>query len=373
MNIKVVSLGILVYLVFSVGCTHDNSLSRTLYEQADAINGGKMYDEFWAQETGFDQEDNNIDVFKYKPEFFQCNHCHGWDGLGRNGSSIDKNPTASRPNVADVSLYQIAQEKTSDELFDLINSSTNRRDIDYDLLSYNPINNNEEGDKMPNYSQLLTDRQIWDLVKFLKEGMMDVSQLYDAQYDGSYPTGTVTYSNMGLNGDAGIGNSFYSDNCAECHGADGLYIGLDEKGLGGFARANPNIVHHKAKFGELNSDPQMNGANDITQEEMRDLYKALADETNFPTDLPGTMSFARDIQPIFTAKCITCHSGVSPPAGLDLSEGNAYDHINNATYINLASPAQSLIYLVPQAHFAKYTSGESDKVLKWIEQGALNN
>jgi hypothetical protein len=42
------------------------------------------------------------------------------------------------------------------------------------------------------------------------------------------------------------------------------------------------------------------------------------------------VSFSSVIQPIFTAKCVDCHPSI---AGLDLSEGNAYNTINNSTYI----------------------------------------
>ena len=40
------------------------------------------------------------------------------------------------------------------------------------------------------------------------------------------------------------------------------------------------------------------------------------------------------IQTIFTNYCIGCHSGGSPAAGMDLSEGNSYDFI-----VNVASSA----------------------------------
>ena len=43
------------------------------------------------------------------------------------------------------------------------------------LATYDPATNAVEGDKMPDLSTLLTDAQIWDLVKFIKEGAFDVS------------------------------------------------------------------------------------------------------------------------------------------------------------------------------------------------------
>jgi hypothetical protein len=46
---------------------------------------------------------------------------------------------------------------------------------------------------------------------------------------------------------------------------------------------------------------------------------------------PGTVSFAADVQPIFTANCAFsgCHAGPSPQLGQNLSAGNAYASIVN--------------------------------------------
>jgi hypothetical protein len=91
-------------------------------------------------------------------------------------------------------------------------------------------------------------------------------------------------------------------------------------------------------------------------------------------DLPDVpVSFAAEIQPVFTAKCIACHP---PTMNLDLLEGNAYASISVAKYISLGTPAESLIYTKPApagAHFAKYSTTEAAIVLKWIEEGAPNN
>ena len=91
-------------------------------------------------------------------------------------------------------------------------------------------------------------------------------------------------------------------------------------------------------------------------------------------DLPDEpVSFAAEIQPVFTAKCTQCHP---PTMGLDLSEGNAYNSINDPKYINLGTPAESLIYTKPDpagSHPAKYSTTEAAIVLKWIKEGAKDN
>ncbi|MEN8249583.1 MAG: hypothetical protein ABFS32_11670 [Bacteroidota bacterium] len=100
-------------------------------------------------------------------------------------------------------------------------------------------------------------------------------------------------------------------------------------------------------------------------------YETITPELPEPPE--GDVSFATEIQPIFTAKCISCHPTMG---GLDLTEGNAYSNINDPKYINSTTPAESLIYTKADAsgsHPAKYTAAESLLLLTWIEQGANNN
>ena len=372
-KLRVLSVGLVVYLAFATGCSHDNPLPLTPYQKATSVNGGRMYDKFWASETGFDQTDTNFDTFNDNANFFRCKQCHAWDGLGNAGSYIGRGPNATRPNISSLDLYEMAQQQTSDELFTALKKTSGRRDIGYDLSQYDPATNKEEGDKMPDLTQILDDKQLWDLVKFMKEGMFDVSQLYDGTYTGTYPSGSASYDNIGLSGNAANGDAYYSANCAGCHGADGTSIPLGGKGVGYFARSKPYELQHKTKYGQLGSSM---GAADptTTLEEMRDLYKALSDP-KYPDENVGPISFADNIQtPIFNVKCAGCHNSSSPAGGLDLTEGNAYANINNATYINLGTPPQSLIYTKPlTSHGATYSTSEADIVLAWIEEGAIDN
>lgn len=253
---------------------------ETAYENADKSLGGIMYDKFWATEAKFDQSNANLAKFNATGDFFRCKQCHGWDGLGSAGSYINRGPKTTRPNVSGLNLYQLAQTKTYKELFDAMKKTAGRRDIAFDLTTYNPTTNATEGDKMPNYAQILTDAQIWDIVKFMKEGMFDVTQLYDATYTGTYPTGTATYANVGKDGNAANGNSFYTANCASCHGADGKTLTMENMSLGKFIRSKPYEVQHKVQNGQLGSP--MVGEFTMTLTQMKDLYKACADNTKYP-------------------------------------------------------------------------------------------
>lgn len=277
-----------IFASLLVNCTHDDAVDivdptdqyAEAYANARHSFGGMMYDKFWSEESGFDQNNQYLTTIDEFANFFRCKQCHAWDGLGNAGSYIGREPKLTRPNVASINLYQIAQTETAEELFEHLKESTGRRDISYDLSMYDPDTNNTEGDKMPNLNQFFTDAQLWDIVKFLKEGMFDVEELYDATYTGTYPTGSVTFTNIGLNGNASNGNAFYAINCAVCHGADGTTLLMEEMTVGTFLREKPNEVQHKVKYGQPGAI--MIPVFDATVEEVRDLYKALADPIAFP-------------------------------------------------------------------------------------------
>lgn len=273
---------ILLIAVIFTSCKKDDSLNpiNEAYENANPSMGGIMYDKFWSTESGFNQNDVNLTIFNASSDFFRCKQCHGWDGLGSQGAYISRGPTATRPNISPINLYQLAQTKTAQELFDAIKKTANRRDISFNLSTYNPATNSTEGDKMPKYSQLLTDSQIWDIVKFMKEGIFNVSQLYDATYSGSYPTGTAVFSNVGKDGTATTGNSYFAANCALCHGTNGTALDLEGKTLGAFVRSKSNEAQHKIRYGQLGTS--MVGKFDITLSQMKDLYKACSNVVTFP-------------------------------------------------------------------------------------------
>ncbi len=136
------------------------------------------------------------------------------------------------------------------------------------------------GNDMPDFSKILTETQIWDLVKFLKEGQLNTENLYDLATSGSYPTGSKTMINLGKDGSASAGDTFYTNNCASCHGADGTQIMLEGKSLGAFTRGGPHETQHKTKNGHPGSI--MKGLPDATETDIKNLLKALDDETKYP-------------------------------------------------------------------------------------------
>lgn len=98
------------------------------------------------------------------------------------------------------------------------------------------------------------------------------------------------------------------------------------------------------------------------------------DSTNNGVD---PISFANDIQPIFNASCSSCHNETHD---LDLRQDYAYDQLltdgENAPYVDTENPEQSAIYIRPSTNMppsGALQSFETNKILKWIEQGVLDN
>ncbi len=281
---KLTTILALGFAFLMIGCS-DNSTNTPSdpieYTNADGIKGGILFDKFWSTESGYDQANINLTKFNASSDFFRCKQCHAWDLMGRDGSYNSRGPKTTRPNIASRDLRTTAKNLSAQALFDAIKNGlgTTRRDISTDLSTYDPTSNPTVGDQMPKMSQVLTDAQIWNIVKFLKVEAIDVTELYDATYTGTYPTGKASYSNIGKDGDAAKGGTFYTTNCEGCHGSDGKTFLVEGMTIGKFTRSKPNEVQHKIKFGQLGSTMK---ATKITLNEMKDLYKALSDTQKFP-------------------------------------------------------------------------------------------
>mgnify|MGYP003331108736 CR=1 FL=1 len=105
----------------------------------------------------------------------------------------------------------------------------------------------------------------------------------------------------------------------------------------------------------------------------------------YDSALQDTISFARDIQPIFNANCILCHNQYHP--FLNLKDCCSWNELlftgASAPYVDTLSPKESYLYIrvagTGQAPPAMPPGGpylSSDltaKILRWIEQGARNN
>ena len=102
------------------------------------------------------------------------------------------------------------------------------------------------------------------------------------------------------------------------------------------------------------------------------------------TQPPDSVSFSLDIQPVFNANCIGCHSGPTPTGSLDLSAGSSYDALmsNNLIESDTANAANSVLYMRitntgtssgPMPPSGILAASKTDLVLQWIREGAKNN
>ena len=85
-----------------------------------------------------------------------------------------------------------------------------------------------------------------------------------------------------------------------------------------------------------------------------------------------TISYSQDIQPIFNAKCNSCHASVPPI----LTAGLSYNILMNENFVVAGSPATSELYIVckPGGSMATYTSSAELLLLsRWITAGAKND
>ena len=84
-----------------------------------------------------------------------------------------------------------------------------------------------------------------------------------------------------------------------------------------------------------------------------------------------TVHFEAEIQPIFDAKCISCHTSIRNP---DLREGKSYESLTSGGYVNQPGVSSKLYTKMTGAeHTPRSTDVDKQKVLIWINQGAHNN
>ncbi|MBI4282671.1 MAG: c-type cytochrome [Chloroflexi bacterium] len=111
---------------------------------------------------------------------------------------------------------------------------------------------------------------------------------------------------------------------------------------------------------------------------------ALATPAETPTvaPLPGVVSFSRDIQPIFKARCLGCH-GTLGLGGLDLSSYDAIFSTGNRAPVVIPESAQgSVLYrslrggadgISSMPPGPPLSEEQIEAIGRWIDQGALEN
>ena len=275
-RILIFSIGVAALLYCFSACKKEPSADEIAFDAANGVNGAQVYDHplnyVSASQTDYPNANTN---------FFRCKSCHGWDLLGQSGVLINKKSSATYPVAAAGNLYTWSREHSIREVFDAVKKVGGRTKSDaYDQ-------------RHPDYSTILTDSQIWDVVKFLKETSHNVNDFYAMSTTGVYPDGTRTFSDIGRGGNAAAGLVTYNAKCVSCHGTDGLKIDIYCQGLflGEMFRQDPHEVQHKAIWGMPNDREHVDAgctfaapmpAIAITDQDIRNMMVMGQDKTLFP-------------------------------------------------------------------------------------------
>lgn len=94
--------------------------------------------------------------------------------------------------------------------------------------------------------------------------------------------------------------------------------------------------------------------------------------------VPATISFNNDIQPIFYLYCALsgCHTGSNPTGRVNLSYDSAYATLFKRNLIDTITPDSSRLYTAlnsPMPPWGRLVNYDYLVILKWMKQGAKNN
>lgn len=84
----------------------------------------------------------------------------------------------------------------------------------------------------------------------------------------------------------------------------------------------------------------------------------------------SAMSFSQDIQPIFNAYCISCHSGAAPASGRDFT---TYQGVFDNTGVITGAIKHEIGFIPMPDGTGQIPACSISKIEAWIAQGALNN
>ena len=234
--VAVLLMLVLIFLMVSCEDEKDDSWAEDNYETASSKDGGQLYDKWWKVNGGTEPA-ATFDLYteasdgggKTGSTTWRCKECHGWDYIG------DQGRYSSGSHYTGFSGVYVSRTKSIDDIFDAIKDDGG----DHDL------------------SSVLSDEDVLDLTKFVREGLVDISL-----YLGS--DGTAL-------GDAAAGATLYAANCAACHGADGKLVTTFD-GVGYLANDNPQETLHKIRWGHPGSAmPSAVADGDLTDAETGDI------------------------------------------------------------------------------------------------------
>ena len=221
---KLVTIIILIVTFFIIGCPDKKATKSFIednYDAADAVRGGLLFDKWWKVNSGTEPSTDFDPIWSSQntnarsgSDSWRCKECHGWDYVG------DQGRYATGSHFTGFSGIWGARNDHMEDVFDAIKGDG----VDHDL------------------SAVLSDEDIADLTKFVREALVDMSL---------YITNGVAAGN------ANNGQGLYNANCSVCHGTDGNTHDFSSsegvQGIGWLTNDNPQESLHKIRFGHPGS------------------------------------------------------------------------------------------------------------------------
>jgi len=204
----------------------------TDFTNADLVRGGLMYDKWWTV-VGASAPTTDHPLWASRPDMtsntrtgadtWRCKECHGWDYKGVSGA------------------YGTGSHKTG--IKGIFQTTMGAQDV-FDLLK----NDSSSTTNGHGYGTAgLTDVELWNLTRFVIDGLIDTSTIIDSSgmFTGNATTGQTLYT-MGI----GTGTA-----CSACHGTDGKTIppgapSTFDQWVGLLSNENPWEFQHKIHFGQ---------------------------------------------------------------------------------------------------------------------------
>jgi len=197
------------------------SVDESKLATADAVRGGLLYDKWWTV-NGATEPTGNHPLYpaagqKSGADTWRCKECHGWDNKGKDGAY------SSGSHFTGLNGVYEARNRNSAHIFG----------------------------KITKHNLTLSEQDIWDLSKFIKEALVEMDKYINF-------TGAKKKSAAG---DATLGKALFENTgtgggqCIMCHGADGTAIKFDggTLAIGDVANDNPWEILHKIRIGHPGS------------------------------------------------------------------------------------------------------------------------
>jgi mono/diheme cytochrome c family protein len=183
--------------------------------EGNVTRGGRLYDKWWS-EAGVAEPTTDHPLYPDEGEktgstTWRCKECHGWDYQGAAGAY------GSGSHFTGIGGIFAASGYDSGTLLGILSGDL----VDHD------------------FSSLLSEDDIADLVTFIQDGVDNIPDYVDL--------GSKTFKNA----NATNGELIFNPNCAPCHGTNGQQIDFgDGTFIRDIATDNPWEFLHKARMGQ---------------------------------------------------------------------------------------------------------------------------